>query len=216
MRIWRASTNSRGRSFAAFAAPAHVRTCCRSRADDCARDRARAGACYSVTIPDCISPILGYRVWQWDEAGLHSLNGEPWLPGKALSVACRAQVCGTAVGRTGAVHEAHAAPLATCTCGVYATKSLVHLRRTGVWSCRSRCCRGAWPRLKPGSGGWATTAATSWLPPRSWWCRCGARAQATTLPDSTCSFAAANSGTPDARKSAASSVATAWRCWTAA
>jgi hypothetical protein len=29
-----------------------------------------------VKIPDYISPVVGYRVWQWNAAGLKSLNGE--------------------------------------------------------------------------------------------------------------------------------------------
>ena len=32
-----------------------------------------------MTVPDYISPIVGYRVWQWDATGLRSLNGENWV-----------------------------------------------------------------------------------------------------------------------------------------
>ena len=43
-----------------------------------------------MTVPDYISPVVGYRVWQWDAAGLKSLNGELWVPRQPLSAVCRA------------------------------------------------------------------------------------------------------------------------------
>jgi preprotein translocase subunit YajC len=70
-----------------------------------------------VNIPDYISPIVGYRVWQWNATGLKSLNGEPWQPGRPLAAGCRA--------------AAHEPPHSACTCGVYAAKNLAHLRRFG-------------------------------------------------------------------------------------
>jgi hypothetical protein len=84
-----------------------------------------------VDIPDYISPIVGYRVWRWNTAGLKSLNGEPWLPGRPLVAGCRAAARGTIVGRTKAVHDARELPHSDCTCGVYAAKSLEHLRQLG-------------------------------------------------------------------------------------
>jgi hypothetical protein len=42
-----------------------------------------------VNIPDHISPIVGYRTWQWDALGLKSLNNERWFPGPALEAACK-------------------------------------------------------------------------------------------------------------------------------
>jgi len=80
-----------------------------------------------MSIPDYISPIIGYRVWQWVAAGLKSLNGEPWSAGKPIAAACRISVRGTTV----AVHDANDAPREKCTCGVYASKSLEHLHTTG-------------------------------------------------------------------------------------
>jgi len=68
-----------------------------------------------MTAPDFISPITGYRVWQWD-GGLKSLNGIQWQPRRALASVCRAQ-------------RSHEGPHIECTCGVYASKSLEHLRR---------------------------------------------------------------------------------------
>jgi hypothetical protein len=83
-----------------------------------------------VSIPDYISPIVGCRVWQWDTAGLKSLNGEPWSPGKPLAAGCKAADCGI-VGRAEAVHSAHEPPHPDCTCGVYAAKNIEHLRKSG-------------------------------------------------------------------------------------
>ena len=84
-----------------------------------------------MNIPDYISPVVGYRVWQWNAAGLKSLNGEPWLPGRPLAAGCRAAARGTMVGRAEAVHGAHEPPHSDCTCGVYAAKNLAHLRQFG-------------------------------------------------------------------------------------
>ena len=84
-----------------------------------------------MNVPDYISPVAAYRVWQWDTAGLKSLCGEPWHPGQPLAARCRVYSAGTIVGRAEAAHDAHDAPQADCTCGVYASKSLEHLRTTG-------------------------------------------------------------------------------------
>jgi hypothetical protein len=85
-----------------------------------------------VSIPDYISPIIGWRVWQWDAAGLKSLNGERWPSGKPLAAGCKAASYSTIVGRAKAAHDANDAPQSTCTCGVYAAKSLDHLRKIGL------------------------------------------------------------------------------------
>jgi hypothetical protein len=84
-----------------------------------------------MNIPDYISPVVGYRVWRWNAAGLKSLNGEPWFPGRPLAAGCRAAARGTIVGRTRAVHGAHEPPHSDCTCGVYAAKNIEHLRQFG-------------------------------------------------------------------------------------
>lgn len=84
-----------------------------------------------MKIPDLISPIIGHRVWRLDAARLKSLNGEPWSPGKALTAGCRATSYATIVGRASAAHDAHDVPQLTCTCGVYAARSLEHLRSMG-------------------------------------------------------------------------------------
>jgi hypothetical protein len=49
-----------------------------------------------MSIPDYISPIIGYRVWKWEKTGLKSLCGERWKPSQLLAARCRASaVVGT-------------------------------------------------------------------------------------------------------------------------
>ena len=81
-----------------------------------------------MSIPDYISPIVGYRVWTLSTMGLKSLCGEPWHPRQPLAARCRASAV---VGRAEAVHDAHDVPQANCTCGIYAVKTLDHFRSAG-------------------------------------------------------------------------------------
>jgi hypothetical protein len=54
-----------------------------------------------------------------------------WHPNQSLAARCRASaVVGTIAGRVEG-HDSHDAPQAKCTCGVYAAKSLEHLRKNG-------------------------------------------------------------------------------------
>ena len=62
---------------------------------------------------------------------MKSLCGEPWHSGQPLAARCRVYSAGTIVGRAEAAHDAHDAPQANCTCGVYASRSFEHLRTTG-------------------------------------------------------------------------------------
>jgi hypothetical protein len=75
--------------------------------------------------------MVGYRVWHWDAAGLKSLNGIHWLPGKPLSAACGIALSRTIAGRAEHGYVTHEAPHEDCTCGVYSAKSLDHLRTFG-------------------------------------------------------------------------------------
>ncbi|MGA7769082.1 MAG: hypothetical protein WB781_09815 [Candidatus Sulfotelmatobacter sp.] len=85
-----------------------------------------------MSIPDYISPIVGYRVWTWDTKGLKSLCGERWKPSQLLAARCRASVVvGPIAGRAEAVHDAHEPPQTDCTCGVYAAKTIEHLHQCG-------------------------------------------------------------------------------------
>jgi hypothetical protein len=94
-----------------------------------------------VNIPDYISPIVGYRIWRWSDAGLRSLNDEHWSPRQALSAGCRRwSIPATTAGmgrffRLSPVPDRliikHRPPNPDCTCGVYAAKKPEHLRKLG-------------------------------------------------------------------------------------
>jgi hypothetical protein len=86
-----------------------------------------------VKIPDYISPIVAWRVWLSDAAGLRSLNGELWPPSRPLQAGCRVSGSATLVGRAHTADPSHDAPKFDCTCGIYGSKSLHHLRRTQYW-----------------------------------------------------------------------------------
>ena len=84
-----------------------------------------------MMIPDYISPVVGYRVWQWDATGLRSLNGEKWLALQPLSAVCRADVCGSIAGLSKSTHNPAELPSFGCTCGVYAARTTDHLHQCG-------------------------------------------------------------------------------------
>ncbi len=84
-----------------------------------------------MTIPDYISPIVGYRVWQWDAAGLKSLNGKLWVPGQRLDALCRADATRFISGLPRFKHDSHQVPHPSCTCGVYAAKAIERLQQSG-------------------------------------------------------------------------------------
>jgi len=81
-----------------------------------------------VSLPDYISPIVGYRVWTWGFLGLKSLCGQTWHPGQSLAARCRASAV---VGRAEMVHDSQDAPHPSCTCGIHAVKTLHHFRGAG-------------------------------------------------------------------------------------
>jgi hypothetical protein len=84
-----------------------------------------------MTVPDYISPVVGYRVWQWDAAGLQSLNGELWFARQPLSAVCRADRSGSISGLSKATHDSGELPYFNCTCGVYAARTIEHLHKCG-------------------------------------------------------------------------------------
>jgi hypothetical protein len=94
-----------------------------------------------MTAPDFISPVVGYRVWQWDAAGLKSLNGIVWCPGEAFTAQCKTQGC-------------YEAPKSDCTCGVYAAKTLDHLRRIGYTQDRFQGEVWLWGTVVEHEDGW--------------------------------------------------------------
>lgn len=81
-----------------------------------------------MIVPDYISPIIGYRTWQWDRLGLRSLNNERWVPGEALEAKCKPTSKPKRVAATlrHFWHD-HNPPHERCTCGIYAAKNLQHL-----------------------------------------------------------------------------------------
>src|SRR5215470_11758217 len=91
-----------------------------------------------MNIPDYVAPIVGYRAWQWNCGGwnphsapLKSFNDEWWSPGRALTATCTASFGWTPATGAEVAHGRHEAPLATCTCGIYAAKSFDHLQDQG-------------------------------------------------------------------------------------
>jgi len=91
-----------------------------------------------MNIPDYVAPIIGYRAWQWNCGGwnphsapLKSFNDEWWSPGRALTATCTASFGWTPATGAEVAHGRHEAPLATCTCGIYAAKSFDHLQDQG-------------------------------------------------------------------------------------
>lgn len=89
------------------------------------------GVSPSMNIPDFISPVIGFRVWQWDATGLRSLNGEKWFAHQPLSAVCRADACGSILGLSRATHNPDELPCFKCTCGVYAARTMEHLNQCG-------------------------------------------------------------------------------------
>jgi hypothetical protein len=96
-----------------------------------------------MTAPDYIFPIVGCRVWRWDETGLKSVNSIPWQPGIALAAKC-------------VQPSTHESPQGDCRCGVYAAKTFGHLRRMRYTE-SERWIRGEvflWGRMVEHEEGW--------------------------------------------------------------
>jgi hypothetical protein len=72
-----------------------------------------------MKIPDYVAPIVAYRAWRWTPSALTSLNGEFWPPNQSVKANCTRSP------------NSHAPPHVDCTCGIYAAKSLDHLRMMG-------------------------------------------------------------------------------------
>jgi len=74
---------------------------------------------------------MAHRVWRWDDTGLKSLNGEPWLPDRPVEARCRVA---PAARHVSVVDRPAEVPNRNCTCGLYAAKNLEHLRQLGYAS----------------------------------------------------------------------------------
>jgi hypothetical protein len=107
-----------------------------------------------VRIPDYISPVVGNRVWQWDAAGLKSLNGELWSANQPLSAVCRAATRNSISGLARPAHDAAELPSLKCTCGVYAAKNIEHLNRCGYSKFAVRGEVFIWGRMVEHERGW--------------------------------------------------------------
>ena len=105
-------------------------------------------------VPDYISPIISYRAWRWDVAGLRSLNGELWQPGEPLEAGCRVSDFALLWGRAKAGHSPHDAPQIDCTCGIYASKSLEHLPKYGFERSRIHGQVSLWGTVVEHQHGW--------------------------------------------------------------
>ena len=87
------------------------------------------------TVPDSVTPIVAWRYWRLSgDRLLRSLTGrhQPWAPGHALEARCRFDHVDRSDWRyrlvSGFSVDPHAAPAEGCTCGLYAARSLEHLR----------------------------------------------------------------------------------------
>ena len=107
-----------------------------------------------MKVPDYISPIIGYRVWQWDAAGLKSLNGELWFPRQALSAVCKADTRNSISGLARTVHDVAELPSFKCTCGVYAAKNIEHIHKCGYGKFGVRGEVFLWGRVVEHERGW--------------------------------------------------------------
>lgn len=94
-----------------------------------------------MSAPDYVLPIVGHRVWQWGATGVKSLNGIGWPPGQPLAFECREQRC-------------HETPQANCTCGIYASKTLDHLRSLGYLENRIHGEVSLWGSVVEHEEGW--------------------------------------------------------------
>jgi hypothetical protein len=99
-----------------------------------------------MTAPVYIFPLVGYRAWQWDEIELKSLNGIRWQPGEPFTAQCITQGCSDA-------------PQSGCTCGIYASKTLDHLRQIGHTQNRIHGEVRLWGKVVEHEEGWRAQCA---------------------------------------------------------
>lgn len=87
-------------------------------------------------VPDSIIPVVAWRYWRMGTGDglLRSLTGRQvqWEPGQALRARCRFDDIDRSDWRyrlvSGFSQDPHPAPAEGCTCGLYAARSLEHLR----------------------------------------------------------------------------------------
>lgn len=88
-------------------------------------------------MPDYLAPFTAYRVWQWDEDGVKSLNHAEWTPGVAFEAKCAnlesqaAKYEGRPEIQAWLRQHEHPVPGEDCSCGMYAGIDLQHLINIG-------------------------------------------------------------------------------------
>jgi hypothetical protein len=97
-----------------------------------------------IVVPDKIGTEIGWRGWQVavrrNRAVLYSvIHKVPWPAGKAIEAFCR---------------KSHAAPAGRCTCGLYAARSLEHLREIAYHTHGVLGEVHLWGTVIPGQLGW--------------------------------------------------------------
>lgn len=114
-------------------------------------------------VPDAIEPIVAWRFWRVGSGDrlLRSLTGrhQRWEPGRALEARCRFDDVDRSEWRyqvvSGFSPDPHPAPAEGCTCGLYAARSLEHLRAQPLFGL-SRTVVGQvslWGKVIPGQHG---------------------------------------------------------------
>ena len=106
-----------------------------------------------VSIPDAISPIVGWRYWNLDEEGVlkSTVVEDHWEPKSP-----KAAICRPLPGQLDHKHVPHPSPHASCTCGCYAAKDLESLRRIVRFIYTNRLIVGEvslWGRVIPAQHG---------------------------------------------------------------
>lgn len=104
-----------------------------------------------LTRPNYLDRKVAYRVWRWAATGLHSLNGESWLPGRPIEGRCRIASAAHDVRGAGCANEI---PDRKCTCGVYAANNIDHLRQYGYYERGIHGEVSLWGRLVEHNLGW--------------------------------------------------------------
>lgn len=120
-------------------------------------------------VPDSVTPIVAWRYWRLGAGDglLRSLTGRHprWEPGQAMQARCRFDDVDRSDWRyrmvSGFAPEAHPAPAPGCTCGLYAARSLEHLRGQMLFGL-SRMVVGQvclWGKVIPGQHGYRAELA---------------------------------------------------------
>ena len=89
----------------------------------------------TAKMPDTyIEPFTAYRVWNWDENGVSSLNGKKWTPKVAFEAQCEYRDDWKSMFASASddnkrywQSQEHHCPDVNCTCGMYAGINMQHL-----------------------------------------------------------------------------------------